>query len=138
MIYILSDNSPCSRDIDDVVVMASTKIDDILEHLNKNVHMGLWDDYTILIVPENDDCFAATIIPRLCAYDMFTKFPPQFLLEEENIEEYRYVKGKLYEWCEAAKEKQMKEREESKKREEAEKEKLERELYEKLKAKYGD
>ena len=138
MIYILSYNQACGDDIDDIVVMASTKIDDILEYLYTNVQMRRWDFYTILVVPKNDDCFCTTIIPRICAYDMITKYPPQFLLSEENIDEYRHIKSQLYAWCEAAKERQIKEREESNKLKEAVKEKQERELYEKLKAKYGD
>ena len=138
MIYILgTDCHYENEDLDEIIVMASTKIDDVLEHLYTNIEMRRWDFYTILIVPENDDCFATTIIPRTCAYDMITKYPPQFLLEEENIEEYRHIKTQLYAWCEAVKERQAKEREESNKLKEAIKEKQERELYEKLKAKYG-
>lgn len=138
MIYILSNSDSYSRDIDDIVVMASTKIDDILESLYKTVPIASYCRYTVLIVAENDDCFAYTFTPRVCSYDSFEKYPPQFLLNEENIEEYRHIKDQLRIWCDAVKEKEKKEKEERERILADKKEEQERKLYETLKAKYGD
>ena len=136
MIYILSDNEPYSRDIEDVVIMASTKIDDVLEYLYNNIDIKKFLSYTIFIIPENDDCVSTTITPCINAYNNFVKYDPQFYLTEENLEEYHHIKDQLYAWCAAIKEKLAKERAEANKLKAERKEKEERELYEKLKEKF--
>lgn len=139
MIYILGDDFMIENEgLEDVIYMASTKIDDVLEYLYNNVEIHNLCNYAILIKSENDYTFCSTINPSIYAYDNFSKNKPSMFFEIENDAEYKHIKDQLFIWCNALKVKIQKEKEERDRMEAEKKEKQERKLYEKLKAKYGD
>lgn len=139
MIYILcKDEFYEYSDLDDIVIIASTKIDDILEYVYKKVNINNLFMYSILIKSENDDYSSATFTPAENAYENFMRYTPTFFLIKENEKEYENVKHQLSTWCNAMKAKKEKYEEERKKELEKAKEAKERKLYEELKAKYGE
>ena len=141
MIYILGRNDfdcfDSYNDLEDVVFMASTKIDDILEYVYTNIGLNYYCDYTIL-VKENGDLSYGNIGVGQYAYENFVKYTPHMFLKDENKNEFEYVKNQLRIWCDAIKEKKKREQEERHRIYASAKEKQERKLYEELKAKYGD
>lgn len=139
MIYILGNRYVSEMsDLEDIVDIVSTNIEDILEWLYQKVKVEYLSEYTILIKPENNEYDYETIIPDMYVYNSFATYKPILFNKEENQAEYKHVKNELFHWCNAIKTKREKEQEERIKIEEENKEKRERELYEKLKAKYGD
>lgn len=139
MIYILGEIGLNDyEDLEDVIVLASTKIDDVLEYLYKNVKTDYLYKYTIIIKPENDDAFYETIIPDVFTYDKFSKYVPTMYYDTNNLVEYEHIKNQLFIWCNSIRTKLQKEKEEREKIKAEQEEERERKLYEKLKAKYGD
>lgn len=138
MIYILGKSNIYHDydDLEDTIFMASTRIDDILDYLYNNVNIDYLSDYTILVKVENDLSYE-TICPNKCVYANFVEFTPSMFLKDENKSEFEYVKNQLFMWNTAIEDKHKKLKEERERAEIAAKEKKERELYEKLKAKYG-
>ena len=139
MIYILGDYYMTEdSDLADVVKITSTKIEYIFEYL-EDIKPGCLGHYAILIKPENDATQYATIDPDSTnAYHVLEEYPPQFLTDEENKEEYEQIKTLVFHWCNTLREKKQRELEAMKRLNAERQEKQERELYEKLKAKYGD
>lgn len=138
MIYILGSRYLSEMsELEDVIDIVSTNIVDILEYLYKNVKTDYLAHYTIIIKPENSTSFEI-ITPYINAYDGFKKYTPLLFTTEENKTEFEYLKNQLFHWCNAIKKKKEKEQEEFQKLSKARIEKEERELYERLKAKYGD
>lgn len=132
MIYILGKETPSGyEDLDEVVLTASTKIEDILKYIYANLNLCYLYEYAILFVDENEtqhDCF------NLYAdiYNRFVKYTPNVFLKEENKDEYCIVKDCLYKLCNDMKtEKEKQEHRRVEVREENE-----RRLYEQLKAKF--
>lgn len=137
MIYILGTNCHYeNEDLDEIIVMASTNIEDILEHLYNNVRHNYFSDYSILVKENGNLLYDKIYIQD--AYRSFVQYTPSMFLEEENIDEFEHVKNQLRIWDDAITEKKRKEKEERDRAFAIVKEKQERELYEKLKAKYGD
>ena len=138
MIYILGKSNIYHDydDLEDAIFIASTRIDDILDYLYNNVNIDYLSDYTILVKAENDLSYE-TIYPNKCAYASFVEFTPSMFLKDENKSEFEYEKNQLFIWNTAIENKHKKLKEERERAEIAAKEKKERELYEKLKAKYG-
>lgn len=140
MIYILAKSGTYDygyMDLYDIVILASTKIDDILDYLYNNVEPNFLSDYDILI-KENGYLDYGIIGTTQISYDTFTKYTPNMFLKEENKNEFEHVKNQLRIWCDAVAEKKKLLEEERKRIYAAAKEKQERKLYEELKAKYGD
>ena len=138
MIYILGSSFLSEMsELEEVIDIASTNIEDVLEYLYKNVRTDSLTHYTILIKPENSTSFEI-ITPYINTYDGFVKYTPSLFTVEENKMEFEHVKHQLFHWCNAIKVKRDKELEEARKLIEEDMEKRERELYERLKAKYGD
>lgn len=137
MIYILGKNDYYDNsDLDDIIIQASTKIEDILDSL-LNVNIDYLQDYTILATPENSRLFGI-IYPRECEYECFVDYTPPMYTMEEYKDEYEHVKNQLFVWCNKIKERRIREEAERKLLLKEKEEKRERELYEKLKAKYGE
>lgn len=137
MIYILGKESLYENpDLEDIVIQVSTKIEDILNNL-LDVKAPYLTDYTILAMPENSRLFGI-IHPREYEYECFIQYTPPVYTMEEYKDEYEHVKNQLFIWCNKIKERRIKAETERKRIEEENREKKERELYEKLKAKYGE
>ena len=137
MIYILSisNTSYDYEDLEDMVVMASSTIDKVLEYADTRIPIRNLDSYEIF-VNEDGGLRHEEIYLDSDAYNRFARYPSDMF--SENEDEYKYVCCKLRVWCDALKEKKRKIKEEAEQKERERKEKQERELYEKLKAKYGD
>lgn len=129
------------NDLEDVVYMASTKIDNILEYIYDNIGLDYYDNFTILVKEDGDlsgESSYGIINVGQHSYENFMSYIPYMFLKDENKDEYEHVKNKLRIWRDAIAEKKKKEREERDKLKKEKIEREERELYEKLKAKYGD
>lgn len=139
MIYILGDYYiDEDYDLSDVVKITSNKIEHIFEYL-EHIKPSYLGHFEILIKSENDALQYATINPdSTSAYHILETYPQQFLTDEENKEEYEHIKTVVFNWCSTLKEKRQREIEKLQKLNAERQEKQERELYEKLKAKYGD
>lgn len=137
MIYILCKDefSECG-DLDEVIILASTEIGDILEYIYQNEILYSLRKYTILIKPENN-CEYAEIVPVITAYEHFINFTPELFLKEENKAEYENVKHHLSSWCRMMRIKREDEEKERQRALEEAIEKEERMMYERLKLKYG-
>ena len=139
MIYILAKSSASYEyeDLEDMIVMASTKIDEVLEYAYTKIPIYRLSEYVIL-VNEDGGLRYDNIYLTNNSYDHFIEYASNMFSEEENEDEYRYVCCQLRAWCDAIKEKNKKLKAEKEQKEKEEKEKQERKLYEELKAKYGD
>lgn len=138
MIYMLGTSYHYeNEDLEDIIIMASTNIEDILEHLYNNISYNCFNDYVIL-TKENGDLDYGYINVFTSSYDNFVKYTPYIFLKEENKNEFEHVKNQLRIWCDAFTEKKKREQEERQLFFATAEEKQERELYEKLKAKYGE
>ena len=139
MIYILGKSNTRyeNEDLADIIITASTKIDDVLEYAYTTIPIHNLNDYEIL-VNENSGLMYEEIFLTNDSYEHLIKYPAPLFLKEENAEEFKIVCNQLRNWCDAIKEKKKRLREEAEQREKCRTEFEERELYEKLKAKYGD
>lgn len=138
MIYILGrDEFHEYNTLDEVIIIASTKIGDILEYLYKNEKVNNLYEYMILVKSEND-CEYGEIRPVTTAYENFINFTPTLFLKKENKAEYENVKHQLSAWCNMMRIKRESEEKERKRAFEEAKEREERMLYERLKVKYGN
>ena len=142
MIYILG-VSFCNsyNDLEDVVYTASTKIDDILEYIYDNIDLDCYNNFTILVKEDGDlsgESSYGIINVGQHSYANFMSYVPYMFLKVENKNEYEHVKNKLRIWCDTIAEKRKKEQEKIDRLKKEKIEHEERELYEKLKAKYGD
>lgn len=139
MIYVLgkADTFYDEEELEDVVYMASTKITDILDYLFNNVRTYQLRDYIILAFEEGK-LDLGIIYTLEGAYESFVKYRPTIFLREENEEEFQNVSTALRSYCNKVEEAIRKAREEEAQKSRTYKEKQERELYEKLKAKYGE
>jgi hypothetical protein len=137
MIYILGkSNANCEyEELEEMIVMASSTIDKVLEYAYTKIPIHDLNDYEIF-VNEDGGLRHESIYLENYAYDRFAKYPSNMFLENED--EYKYVCRQLRAFGDAIEEKKKKLKEESERKERERKEKQERELYEKLKAKYGD
>lgn len=132
MIYILGKSSyDGAYDLDDIVVMASTKIEDVLEYVIKNVPLDCISSHSIFITPENSFLYDVIGLGE-STYESFVKYTPNVFKEYES--ECEHVKNELFKWCNAIKSKNKKQKEEREQRQID----YERKLYEELKAKFGD
>jgi hypothetical protein len=142
MIYILGESFFNGyNDLEDVVYMASTKIDDILEYTYNNIDLDCYNNFTILVKEDGDlsgDLSYGIISVDQYSYANIMSYTPYMFLKDENKNEYEHVKNQLRIWRDKIAEKKKKEQEERDRLEKERKEREERELYEKLKAKYGD
>ena len=120
--------------MDEIVVATSTKIEDILEYVDKNIPIQSLYNYEIVCFDGNHTPFN-NIELRENAYELFSVR----LFEKENYKnEYKHVCNCLSVWCENLKEETRKIKEEQELRRKEKREQEERLLYEKLKAKYGE
>ena len=139
MIYILCrdyDMEYC--DVDEVIVMASTKIKNILDYIYENILIyNLWN-YKIVILPENNPVCSDWFVPDEKLYKRFVDYTPSFFLWEDNKMECLETGSEMLLFCDKVKEKKEKEDSEREKARKIRQEREERELFEKLKAKYGE
>lgn len=137
MIYILGKHWLGENDeLDEIIEIASTDIQDILDYLNldymKYYHMT---DMTILIKPNAiHNHFVLRVNKDMI--DSLEKYPSPILLDNED--EYEDIKKKVSEWCFKINQtieiqKRLEKEEQQRKTEERE-----RQMYEKLRAKYGN
>lgn len=134
MIYILGKSTAYEyTEMDDMIIMASATIDKVLEYAYTKISINNLREYEILFI-EDGGLRYGNIYLTVDAYDQFSAYPHNLFLEEDNEEEYKHICLELNAWCNALK---MQKKEAEQERRERE-EKKERELYEKLKAKYGD
>ena len=138
MIYILAYDTYCldNQDIGESILVASTKIDDLLGYLDEKVRIDLLSDYIVLCMEENVPLVYYEMRMGVATGEMFAKYPHHIFLKEENKREYEIIKPKLLAWCNKKQEERRRLIEERKQKEKEDNEKKERELYEKLKAKY--
>lgn len=137
MIYILGKNSMyCDfsyHDLDELIITTSTKFEDILEYVDKNIPIQSLYNYEIVCFDGSYTAFSSIELKEI-AYDILSERETK----EEYNDEYEHMCECLNVWCNNLKEKNRKLKEEREKREQERKELEERLLYEKLKAKYGD
>ena len=142
MIYLLCwrDDYRDSDDCDDIVELASTNFDDILNYLNeKNTcNYQILHRFEILVLQNNDDSCNFTFPVSESMDRYFDGYHRGDYFWCENIEEFDSNYKKVHEWCLKVKQRREEISAKAIKERQAEDERRERELYEKLKAKYGD
>lgn len=131
-IYILAKDCDWQEDIDDMVYLATTDIQKILDYLTieRAKYLG---DYVILIKPDGSEDYELFYVNTDLS-DSLRKYPPKMLLDNKELLGELIFKTKV--WCDNIKfqleeEKRRKEEEKNRKQEEKD-----RALYEKLKAKF--
>lgn len=139
MIYVLGkETSNEYEDLDEIVLTASTKIENILKYVLTNLNLQRLYDYSIIFVEENEMLETPhdylTLSKNLCKY--FTEYTPNVFLKEENRDEFYIVKNCLSEWDKVVDEAIRREKEETERKIAAYREESERRLYEQLKAKF--
>lgn len=138
IIYVLILDNGCHQellDVEDIICCASSKIEDILAYLDENVKVDYVSNYTLVCFEEGTS-LKCTYGMGVTTYGMLDLYPYYIFNKEENVNEYEHLKSQLKIWCDKLKAERMRlfnEREQKKKEENEQKE---RELYEKLKAKY--
>lgn len=137
MIYVLGkETSNEYEDLDEIVLTASTKIDDVLEYAYTNLSLQSLDEYVILFVDENETSHSYLTLYK-DMYNDFIKYTPNVFLKEENKNEYHIVKDCLFKWNNIINEsRRIKEEERNRKIAAYKEEEEERRLYEQLKAKF--
>lgn len=132
MIYVLGkETSNEYEDLDEIVLTASTKIDDVLRYAYTNLSLNHLYEYAILFVDGNETSYDYIGLYN-DMYNNFIKYTPNVFLKEENKNEYHIVKDCLFKWNNIINEAiRIKEEERNRNKEEEE-----RRLYEKLKAKF--
>lgn len=139
MIYILCRYCDTEYyEMDEVIVMASSNIKSVLDYIYENIQIYNLCDYTIVALPENDPVCSACFTPDEKMYDRFISYTPSFFLWKENKIECLEAGSEMLLFCDKVKEKKEKEEKERERARKARQEQNERELYEKLKAKYGE
>ena len=135
MIYILGKHWLGEDDeLDEVINIASTDIQDILNYLNlEDMQYHEMTDKMIVIKPNNiEDDYTLSV--RKDMIDSLEKYASYFI--RENHDEYEDAKQKVSVWCNMINKElevqRLREEEDKKRREEA----RERAMYEKLKAKF--
>lgn len=138
MIYVLMlDNGYYQelQDVEDIICCASNKIEDILTYLDENIRIDYVSNYTLVCLEEGTS-LKCSYEMGVVTYGMVNLYPYCIFNKKENANEYEHLKNQLKIWCDKLKAERMRlfnEREQKKKEENEQKE---RELYEKLKAKY--
>ena len=87
MIYILGkETSNEYEDLDEIVLTASTKIDDVLEYAYTNLSLDYLYEYAILFVDGNEISYDYIGLYN-DMYNDFIKYTPNVFLKEENKNE---------------------------------------------------
>lgn len=136
MIYVLGkETSNEYEDLDEIVLTASTKIDDVLKYAYTNLSLNYLYEYAILFVDGNGTSYDYIGLYN-DMYNDFIKYTPNVFLKEENKNEYHIVKDCLFKWNNIINEARRIKEEERNRKIAACKEEEERRLYEQLKAKF--
>lgn len=138
MIYILGKTYMCEDDeLDEVILFASTNINDVLEYAYKNINAIRIHGCSLYIKTEDDDYSGEIVAVNKSMYDKFTNYS-NFLCEDDNRLERMNIEMHMKHFCEAIESKEKAEKEKEDKIRKLRQEQEERKLYEKLKAKYGE